>query len=245
MVKFYSPQLDRLEAVLDEYMLWHKANMLGRYQREMDQTVARIEKVFQKENSQPLSDKEVYQFIVMTRTLYWDSAMPLAEKVAPLLAELGPEQVDRTRTLINRKIDERKETLELKSTEYQKEVEETWADNLEEWFGELTETQRAELKKASPGLMTSPKARFARSVLRMKNFLGIFEEIPLKKKDERTAQLKLYFKEWQQTDLYKNWRQNVSVYMANLINGLTENQREHFLKKLKKWQKTLQDLKND
>ncbi len=247
VVKFYSPQQDRLEVILDEYMAWHKVTMLGRYQKHLDKTVKRFEEAFKEKGTPAISAQEVHDFLVQTRTLYWDSFLPLANKVAPLLSELGEEQVDRSKTLISRKLEDRKELTELSSKEYQEEMHQTWKENLEDWFGPLSDAQKEQLKNTLPKLLTSPKARFARAVSRMKEFLAIFEDIPESQKDykeKRAQRLMSYFKSWSDERNFKKWRESVSSFMAGFLGSLSSEQQNHLLKKLKKWQKTLSEIKS-
>jgi hypothetical protein len=250
VVKFYSPQQERLEAILDDYMMWHKENMLKQYQGELDLNI----EIF-KERPHSIKAKDVEGFLLRTRRLYWDSFLPLAYKVVPLLSELGEEQVERTRTLINRKLDEKKDLLKMEKEDksaYSEEIKNTWKDNLEDWFGELSNEQSALLESSMPGLLTSPKLRFARGVERMKTFLAIFEDLPLPKNsnketrqnvvEKRSAKLKKFFKSWAEEEFYTKWRKNVSAFMEKFFKSLNNDQKKKFLKKLTSWKDTLNEL---
>lgn len=257
VVKFYSPQQESLELILDEYMLWHKETMLKRYQDELNGDILTIEAVF-KDKTKSIKASDVDGFLVRTRKLYWDSFLPLANKVAPLLSELGEEQVERTRTLINRKLDEKRDLLKMEREDksaYAEEIKNTWKDNLEDWFGELSKEQIGLLEKSLPGLLTSPKLRFARGVERMKRFLATFEEIPLPKnstdakmndlKSQRTQKLIAFFKSWSEESFYIQWRKNVSTFMESFFKSLNDEQKKKFLKKLYSWNETLNGLAKD
>lgn len=265
VVKLYSPQQERLEKVLDDYMLWHKKTMLKRYQAEVDLVIKRVEEAF-KDNSKnkekgkvkAVNADDVEGFLLRTRKLYWESFLPLANDVAPILSELGEEQIDRSRTLINRKLDDVKDRAKAEKEDreaYVKEIGNTWKDNLEEWFGELSKEQIDLLNQALPGLLTSPKLRFARGVERMKAFLAIFEENPLPKKTEnasrkallekRSKMLVAFFKSWSEESHYNKWRKNVSNFMASFFKTLSPEQKSKFQKKLSYWEKTLRELGED
>lgn len=198
VVKFYSPQQERLEAELDDYMIWHRQKMLPLYKAEVDRVVARLESIKGPHNN-ALKSQEIYDFLMRARKLYFDSFIPLAHRVSPLLSELGPEQVDRSKTLINRKMAELKERAELSKKDYRQQMLKKWHDNLIDWFGELSEQQKAMVEariitkkdtkvdtksdtkpdKNSDSLLSSPVARFARAGRRMQEFFSIFEDHPL------------------------------------------------------------------
>lgn len=253
VIKLYSPQQDRLEGILDDFMAWHKKNMLKRYQDEMDRVTSLVSTSF-KDPSRPIKPSDIENFLLTTRSLYWDSFNPLVQKVSPILAELGEEQVDRSRTLLNRKLDEKKDLIKLEQSDkaaYIKEMKKTWSDNLEEWFGPLEESQTKVLNNSFPRLMTSPKARFARGVERMKNFMAIFEDNPLSKEGKdsviknRTVLIRVFFKQWSEDDYYRQWRNNVSRFMAEFFSTLSKKQKSQFLEKLRSWNSTLSEIARD
>lgn len=238
VVKFYSPQVDRLEESLDDYMIWHKSTMLPRYQATIDGVAKRIETLKNREVSQ----EEVYQFLLTTRQLYLDSLLPLSVRVTPLLAELGEEQVDRTRTLITRKLDEVKEETKYSLEQVTRELHETWRENLEDWFGELSPEQLELIKESVP--VTTPMVRFARGVQRMKLFMAIFEEIPLSEKEKREKALSEFFLSWSELKTYDEWRQQTAKFMSEFLKMISPTQVLKLKKKVQKWQKTIRDMQS-
>lgn len=270
VVKFYSPQQERLEAELDDYMIWHRKKMLPLYKAEVDRVVARLETIKGPHNN-ALKSQEVYDFLMRARKLYFDSFIPLAHKVSPLLSELGPEQVDRSRTLINRKMAEVKERAELSKSDYRQQMIKKWHDNLIDWFGELSEQQKAMVEARiniktntktgtnSDSLLSSPVARFARAGRRMQEFFSIFEDYPLVKVDatpdskefikankavyaKRQQLLKDYFSGWGEENAYQAWRKNVSSFMESFFLSLSAKQLEFLINKVKGWQRELEEL---
>ena len=252
VVKFYSPQQERLEKILDDYMTWHRKVMLPKYLAEMSKSAQRIETSI-KDPKKPITKKEIHDFILTARQLYLDSFIPLAHRVSPVLSELGEEQVERSRTLINRKMEEIKERAELSKEDFRKDMYKKWEDNLEDWFGPVSEKQLAMVDKSLDSMMISPKARFARAGRRMQEFFSIFENHPLNLQSDDKAKiketlivreklLKTFFENWSSKKPYDEWRENISKFMESFLKSLSPAQEKYFLEKVKGWEKTIKDL---
>lgn len=255
VIKFYSPQQERLEKILDDYMAWHKEKMLPLYLKEVRRVASRVEKFKDaKGPEENISAEEVHTFLLNTRKLYLDSFIPLSHRVSPLLSELGEEQLERSRTLINRKMDELKERAELSKEDFREEMKETWEDNLEDWYGELSETQKKLLNENLDSLLSSPKVRFARGGRRTQEFFAVFEDTPLSKEDlkekdnatkvyeKRTKALKEFFNHWSEKRPYDKWRKNIASFMAKFLATLSAEQKLFFYNKIKGWEKSLEEL---
>jgi hypothetical protein len=254
VVKFYSPQQERLEKILDDYMVWHQKVMLPKYLAEVSKSVKRIETSI-KDSKKPITSQEIHDFILRARQLYLDSFIPLAHRVSPVLSELGEEQVERSRTLINRKMEEVKEKAELSKEDYRKVMYKKWEDNLEDWFGDVSAKQMAMVDKSLDSMITSPKARFARGGRRMQEFFSIYENHPLdlqlKDKDKakvkeilktRELLLKAFFDNWSKKRPYDEWRKNISSFMESFLKSLNPEQQKYFLDKVKGWETSLKEL---
>ena len=68
-VKFYSPQQEKLEAILDDFMAWHKANALPRYSAD----IAKIQARFKSAAKKPLSSEELGAYLSLFRSRYLGS----------------------------------------------------------------------------------------------------------------------------------------------------------------------------
>ncbi len=245
VVKLYKPQQKHLEKQLDDYMAWHKVTMLPEYGKELDRVAKRVEAL--KKDKKKVSKEEVYQLLINTRQLYLDSFIPLTTRVIPLLAELIEGQVDRSRTLITRKIDEIKEQTKLTQEQIVSELRGTWEDNLDDWFGKLSAEQLKLLDEHIPLLVTSPMIRFARGVKRMQLFLAVFENNPIKdnltqNKANRIKGLTDFFNTWSELKPYDPWRQQTALFMSKFLELTTVKQQDEFLKKLKKWKDAIDEM---
>jgi hypothetical protein len=245
VVKLYKPQQKQLEKQLDDYMAWHKVTMLPEYGKELDRVAKRVEAL--KKDKKKVSKEEVYRLLLKTRQLYLDSFLPLTTRVVPILSELIEGQVDRSRTLMTRKVDEIKEQTKLTQEQVASELRGTWEDNLDDWFGKLSEEQLKLLDEHIPLLVTSPMIRFARGVKRMQIFLAVFESNPIEKnlseyKEKRIKGLTDFFKTWSELKPYEPWRQQTALFMSKFLELTTTKQLDEFLKKLKKWQDAIDEI---
>ena len=250
IIKLYSPQQKRLEAVLDEYMIWHKKEMLPKYKKEIQNASLRIKEI----DNKPLKADEVHDFLLKTRELYDLSFMPLGNRVAPILSELGKEQVERTHELINRRLEKLKAKANLPEKERLSELQETWKDNLKEYLGSISPEQEKLILLHSPRILTSSKARFVRGVGQMKSFLAIYEENPLdaiedknkmKVYQKREKELKAFLKNWGKGNHYDTWRKETSLLIAKLSKTLDKKQQAAFNETLKSWQGYVQEMLDD
>lgn len=250
VIKLYSPQQDRLEIILDEYMAWHKKEMLPKYREALE--FAKNNVAASKEK--PVTQQSVVDYMHRIRDLYSLSFIPLSKKVSPVLSELGEEQVERSRYLINKRLDDLKDKATQPKEQRLKELQETWRDNLNEYLGKVTPEQEKLLLLHSPKMLTSGRARFARGVTQMKNFLLVFEDHPIKnlKGEERAKTLKQreqrlmdFFNSWGDGSHYNNWRQETSLFISKLAGTLDDEQRAKFLEVLTSWEGKVKEMQED
>lgn len=245
VVKLYSPQQDKLEQVLDDYMLWHKSKMLPRYQQTLEKTLQRLESLKEK----PVTEMEMYQFLLEIRGLYQESFQPLAKAVTPILVELGAEQVERSKVLINRKLEEIKNKSEEPISEQRDELISMWKDNMEEYLGKVEPDQVELLNTHIPLMMVSGKVRFARGVSRMKVFINIFEDFPLlegpdlqKNRLMRGQKLEVYFKSWGEEKIYDPWRKEAATFLTKTLKSLDDEQMNSLKKTFKSWRDSVKEM---
>jgi hypothetical protein len=136
-VKFYSPQQAKLEVILDDFMAWHKKSELDQYILDVKGVKARF--VGAKET--PLTKSEIAGYLKQFRSRYFQSFNYLSEKMIPLFILLNSDQIERTKVLLGRKLDEKKDRSKILKSELIKQLERKWLENLEEWFGPLSPKQ--------------------------------------------------------------------------------------------------------
>lgn len=250
IIKLYSPQQERLEAVLDEYMVWHKKKMLPQYQDALEMAANRVGD----SEKNPISQEEVYDYIIRIKDLYASSFRPLSYKVAPILSELGEEQLERSRTLITRRLEELKEKASQPKEERLKELQETWRDNLIEYLGKVTPEQEKLILLHTPKMLTSGKARFARGVTQMKDFFSVYEGHSLKglteeekKKVIKQRELRLmdFFNSWGEGNHYEEWRKETSQFISKIALSLDKEQRAKFQEVLRSWEGKVKEMRQD
>ena len=224
-IKFYSPQQENLEVILDDFMAWHKANALNIYAQDVLKLKKRVEKIKQK----PIEAKEIAEHLNLFRSRYFESFDKLSTMMIPLLSELKSEQVDRTKVLLGRKLDELKERNKILKSELLRQLESKWIENLEDWFGRLNPEQKKLIARESASAFISPLVVWSRQGQRTNNFTNIFDEKDIPK---RKLGLKVFFQDWKKDDFYLNWRRDVAGILSTFMKTLTDKQRLHLLKKL-------------
>jgi len=152
-------------------------------------------------------------------------------------------------------LEDLKEKAQQSQEERLTEKEETWRDNLKEYVGKITPEQEKIIKEDLAKTLFSSKARFARSIIQMKDFLAIYEELPLEKeaspklqleiRTKRQEKLKAYFNDWAKLDPYKNWRKENSKFVSKLLNSMDEEQRVKFRDEMKNWRDKVKEMQKD
>lgn len=236
VIKLYGPEQRKLELILDEYMLWHQKEMLDLYEKEL----LLIKSDFNKKDE--VSSETIDKHLELMRDLYFKTILPLSDRVSPLLVGLNEDQIERSKTLLNRKVEERKEDLSLDAEELKEKKKKQWLDNLENFLGSVSDEQKELLNQEIKGLIYSPKARYAHSVLRVKTFIDILEDH--KEPKVRALKLKEYFQNWKENDPYEKWRDKLVLFLDKLQKTLSKEQRDHLNKKIDYWIGVLRELKS-
>ncbi len=231
VVKFYSPQIKTLEGEIDQYMQWHQKVMIPRYEEEL----LRAKKLAQKE----LTSEVILEQMERSRQLFKETTLPLSKRVSPLLAELIEEQVERTNTLLLRKIDENKDRLEWDRQRLKEETLKKWQDNTIDWLGSLNDKQEEIIAQGIDSVLYSPKAAYARAIEGHKAFMNTFDE-PQK---NREAAFNRFFESRYKNDDFKKWREEASALISKIMSVATPKQREHLIKKIDYWLGVLRDIK--
>ncbi len=225
LVKFYSPQQEKLEVILDDFMTWHRANALETYRLDLLKIRTRLEGGKLK----PLQAKELTSLIDHFRSRYFESFNRLNTQVLPLLANLTDEQVERSKVLLGRKLDEKKLRSKRSKQELRDELERKWLETLEEWFGSLSKEQVKLITKLAPTTFIDPLIVWSRAGKITNNFINTFDEKDIK---ERKIALKKFFSDWREDDFYSSWRRDVGAVLAQFLETTDEKQRKHILAKL-------------
>lgn len=238
VIKFYSPQQDKLESHLDNFMAWHRKTMLPIYVADLKDLKERL----LKSKAKPLKAKDVEEKLFLLRNRYYESFLPLSVRIAPLLAELGDEQVTRTQTLLDRKLQDLRDKRKITKQEIVKESLQTWSDNFEEWIGALSKEQRLTLEAGISEVYIPPSIRLARYTTRTTRFLAIFEN---PKGPQREKALIDYFDSWKGEVGYRSWREKASVLIAKVYGMSDSVQRATLIRKLDQWIRIIEGLIKD
>lgn len=233
-VKFYSPQQAKLEVILDDFMAWHKKSELDQYILDVKGVKAR----FVGAKDTPLTKSEIAGYLKQFRSRYFQSFNYLSEKMIPLFILLNSDQIERTKVLLGRKLDEKKDRSKILKSELIKQLERKWLENLEEWFGPLSPKQKELIAKSAPSSFIDPLIVWSRHGKRTNNFINIFDE---KDSTKRSIALSKFFKDWQEEDFYSSWRDDVSTILVGFFATLNTTQRSFAIKKL---DNTLEIIKN-
>ena len=143
--KLYSPQQDELKISLNRYMLWHRKQMLPRYVNFLGSVDDRVRELDL--DDKKLTPEEVNDLILEIQKLYYSTSIQLAQMIIPILVEMNEQQVDRTRTLLDRRLNEWRELKSIKKEILMQDLLYSWTGNFEYALGPLNNDQLAVIEK--------------------------------------------------------------------------------------------------
>lgn len=238
--KLYSKQQDELKEILERYMSWHRKVMLKNYISYLADVDDRLRSL--ELDQKKLNPEEVNQLIVRARDLYVATMVQLGTSMVPLLVNLNESQVDRARTLLDRRL---RQWRELKGTSMDQLIEDlrySWQGNFELVLGELSTDQKNILSTTIKRLYMPPTFQLAYEGKLNQELMGALETISSDGKEKASQKLDEFIQYWHRESEFQQWTIEASKLISKVLNLAKTEQIQHFKKKIHQWRELMVDL---
>ncbi len=215
--KLYSPQQEELKGILSDYMSWHRRVMLKNYMAFLADGDDRLRAL--ELDKKKFTPEEMDQWLGRARDLYVATMSQLGSSLVPLLAQMNESQVDRTRTLLDRRLQQWRD---LKGTPVEQlvaDLEYSWAGNFDLILGKLNADQKEVLSTTIKRLYLPPSFQLA--------YEGKLNE---------------FIQFWHRESEFPQWRIEASKLITKVLNLADSTQLQHFKKKIHQWRELMVDL---
>ncbi len=238
---FSSEQQEIIRKEVDEYMLWHRKNMLPEYVSFLQQLKRDAE------SGKEVTAQDVTKYRSELRALYVKTVQPTVHPAAKLLLKLEPEQLQELVKSFAKENSKRKEKeLAANLDEFLSKRAERTIDFLENLLGDFSATQLETIKGMSYKL---PYATSIYIQLREDNQARLIEMLKDKSNEESLANflsLWLLFPEKfripEEQALLKEYENATDVMIADIYGMLTERQRSKLVLSLDKYIDSFESL---
>jgi len=207
---------------------WHRNTQLKQY--------AKLLQSYQQDFGPQLSEERVSQHMAAMESLWQPLGEKLNEEMAVLLPLLNDNQLEE----LFENIDDKNEAfydeyVDLDETELIEEYTDRLLENYENWLGDLTEQQEADIGKAAYRFHTSAHLRLEQRKKWQRNIREIlYTDDATEKKSER---LRIFFKAFnaERMDVLSDAdaanKQVITSLTVKLVHAATTDQKEYFMNK--------------
>jgi hypothetical protein len=229
-------QKARLDALLEPFLDWHRAEELPQYLLVLDDIDARLDgPISGADVGDTLDEVEQAWLRVETRALGWllDLGADLSdEQIAQFIEELRDKQVEYEEKYLTRT-----------EQEYRQDAEENLRDNLQDMLGRLDKPQRARVVEASEALQRSDAVWLRERA----EWIDLMEQL-LQRQDgwQDAVRQASRTRDERQSELYRQtYEHNVSVVyeaVADILNNRSTRQDERLRRELNKYREAIETL---
>lgn len=229
-------QKARLDALLEPFLDWHRAEELPQYLLVLDDIDARLDgPISGADVGDTLDEVEQAWLRVETRALGWllDLGADLSdEQIAQFIEELRDKQVEYEEKYLTRT-----------EQEYRQDAEENLRDNLQDMLGRLDKPQRARVVEASEALQRSDAVWLRERA----EWIDLMEQL-LQRQDgwQDAVRQASRTRDERQSELYRQtYEHNVSVVyeaVADILNSRSTRQDERLRRELNKYREAIETL---
>lgn len=229
-------QKARLDALLEPFLDWHRAEELPQYLLVLDDIDARLDgPISGADVGDTLDEVEQAWLRVETRALGWllDLGADLSdEQIAQFIEELRDKQVEYEEKYLTRT-----------EQEYRQDAEENLRDNLQDMLGRLDKPQRARVVEASEALQRSDAVWLRERA----EWIDLMEQL-LQRQDgwQDAVRQASRTRDERQSELYRQtYEHNVSVVyeaVADILNNRSTRQDERLRRELNKYRGAIETL---
>lgn len=235
--KLYKPQQEELKVALDDYMDWHRSKMLPQYMNLLGDMSTRMREF----ETHKFSPEEIEPWVLRVRSLYILTFENLAEKLIPIFATMNEEQVDRTRTLLDRRLDYWRELKTIQKEHLLSDLKYSWRENFTHLFGELNEDQLKVIERESAKIFIPVDFQLSSEGTLNKSLMEALEASSALDKE---SALHSTLDQWKLDDHFIGWRVSFSKFCAKFLNFLTPEQISFFQKKVAEYRELMANLIN-
>lgn len=235
--KLYKPQQDQLQVALDDYMSWHRSKMLPQYMNLLGDMSSRMREF----EARKFAPEEIEPWVMRVRALYIQTFKGLAEKVIPILSTMNEEQVDRTRTLLDRRLDYWRDLKSVQKEYLLSDLKYSWRENFSHAFGELNEDQLKVIENQAAKILIPVDFQLSSEGTLNK---GLMEALEVTPELEKESALHDYLDQWELDDHFIQWRVAFSKFCAKVLNYLTPEQIAFFQEKVAEYRELMANLIN-
>lgn len=229
-------QKARLDALLEPFVDWHRAEELPQYLLVLDDIDARLDgPISGADVGDTLDEVEQAWLRVETRALGWllDLGADLSdEQIAQFIEELRDKQVEYEEKYLTRT-----------EQEYRQDAQENLRDNLQDMLGRLDKPQRARVVEASEALQRSDAVWLRERA----EWIDLMEQL-LQRQDgwQDAVRQASRTRDERQSELYRQtYEHNVSVVyeaVADILNNRSTRQDERLRRELNKYRGAIETL---
>jgi len=221
---------------------WHRKTQLREYAdwlRGLQQDVAT-----------GLTEQQALRRIEQVHVFWLALSTKVNQQMAQLLPLLDRQQQDELFASLAEDNEEyRQEYLQLDAKRRLENYRERLLDNYENWLGELSDAQRLAIEQAAAQLQSSAELRLQRRLLWQQGIHRILDAaVPVQQK---TAQLETFLAGYEQQnnpllrDIRDNNRRVIARLTVQLVQTMTEAQRQHFISETDDYIRMFTELAED
>ena len=238
--KLYSDQQDKLKTTLKDYMNWHRSVMLPEYiglLAQMDDRIRALEL-----DKLKFTPEEMDEWVLKIRKLYVDTASKLGLDIIPILTQMNESQVDRTRTLLDRRLQQWRDLKEISKKALMEDLLYSWQGNFEHLFDELSVDQNKIIERTIFRLYIPPSYQLAYEGRLNQKILSGLEKIEEESRESAQEELKGVLSYWIKESDHTLWRVELSKLMAKVFNLADTQQVKGLRVKILKWRELMVKL---
>lgn len=240
LVKLHGEQKLMTKRAIKDFHQWHRATQLPQYAEYLQQLQKRL-------NAGPWTGEEIHaetDKIQLLVDLSVERALPDAAEV---LATLSDAQVKELLASVAEERDEYKEDyVDISERKRQKKYYKEFLKHAQDWLGPLSSAQKKQIEKWSESLQPFETL----NLQQQKIWEDTLAEILVKRADKNALLEELKGLMFHRTDNWQpeleqilDYNQKISYELvAELLNGMSEQQRKHLNKKISEYVKLLGEL---
>lgn len=221
-------QEDWLRVRVDKLVAWHRASELPAYRRTLEEARLRL--------GGPISTADLNAFYLSGRTFAGRATDQALPDIAEFLAQLSPEQIAKLETRFAK--DNAKLNKEARAGDevLKKKRIDRYFDRFQDWMGELSVEQKAQIRAVVAGLPSLESYRLADRKARQADFLRLLKARPEPQLFQQELRQMILQPELKRDPAYTaEWdRQQKEILdlAATIVSGASAEQRSRIQKKL-------------
>jgi Family of unknown function (DUF6279) len=221
-------QEDWLRPRVEKLVAWHRSNELPAYRRTIEEARSRV--------AGPVKLEDLDGLYANGRTFVGRATDRALPDIAEFLSQLSPEQIAKLEVKLAKENDKLAKESRVGTDTLKKKRVERYHQRFEDWMGELTAEQKAQISAVVSGMVSLEDYRLADRKARQAEFLKLIKQRP----EPATFQCELrqlilqpelkrdpaYTAEWERQ------QKEILILGATMVSGASAEQRQRIQKKL-------------